>query len=717
MIDEKDYTSWENKIILAPNASGKSRTSRKLYEKSNKEKTKLFSQEKINELISVNAKQIFVGENSKIMLENNKIIETIEKSDFLRKFIKKEYAVTSTSKLKEKSLFFNKLDIKNLKSFDFFQVLYDKVEKVEIKEIINENTIENDKKYNIPLIKDIEEHILPTEDDLELNNDENQDLSKILPKEIIDYLNRLRDYTQDNNLKQCILCGNEREDILDEITSTIETYTPEDKENLLQTINILFSKYKNQEKDSSLEEIINISEKILLLKEYLSKAEENNTAMVNYFLNIEIENLKLREYIEIYKRNETKIKENIKNNSEREMFEKIVISEFESLVTLPQNIKIYFENGIITLKVDGEPQIISDVLSTSEIKRLGLAVLNAEINSSIIDYVIFDDPIDSYDDYYIRIASNYIAKMLTEGKIKYTVFTHLYELCYYVSTMPGNSKYKYDVYYQNPSYKIGEKGKTINDGLLDKRQLKSNQIKELNQNELILFHSLYKSENVDKKFLLVSMFPTIRSLINDINKKVQKINYINNDVTSKCDLIEEKYLHYSLSEDVNINDLIILSINLFKGNTIPLEEEGNKLIEIRKEYLQKSLLQISCENPIIKSILYKMLRIQECKYKMEEKINDIFKANNKNNLLSELEETHTLGRKLEFALEKIDVPELRKLSEIHMKYSTLINDYSHGFTRMISPYLMTSSYDLAKLEYEIENLQITIKKRNDKSID
>lgn len=42
-----------------------------------------------------------------------------------------------------------------------------------------------------------------------------------------------------------------------------------------------------------------------------------------------------------------------------------------------------------------------------------------------------------------------------------------------------------------------------------------------------------------------------------------------------------------------------------------------------------------------------------------------------------------------------------------MKYSIIINDFSHASTRMISPYLLTSMIDIVKMEEELNKVIIT----------
>lgn len=712
MISIGNVRNWKNKVFLAPNASGKSRMSKYLFDDySEKSKIRLFSLDTIQDLVSVDTKKIFIGINSKYYLEENKIKDIIDYSDFFKKFIKDNYSFSSISarNIKEKSYFFNSIDLKNTKSLDFFDILLTISKDIEKVEGFDEKSVfKADVSFDIDLLNDIKNHILDKVLTEELNED--YDYNNVIPKDVMASLNYLENYSRTNNLKRCILCGNEEKDILDVIKNNISRYVEEDKDNLIQTICRLYEKCKLINYNSS-SESLSSEEKMEKLLDYYRLAQKNNLFVLSSILNIKIADKNLYMYIDEYRKIDNKISEEEKSNDEIKKFYAIVEEEFKKLVTLPDKLKLDFSNNAMELKINDELQDISKTLSTSELKRLGLAVLNAEIDSSIIDYVIFDDPIDSYDDYYIRIASIYIANMMYNKNIDFTVFTHLYEFCYYISLVKSgtngskSSKFEFYLYYQDPTFKIKRMHNIDFNKILKFKKIKSNDILDFNKNELFILKGLLDSKNTDSIFVLLSMFPSIRSLTNDINMTIQQVSYKNSKVKKIVDKIEESYLHYSNTLLSSTKDFTDLAKKILQSK---IKKSGSKICECkneRKKYLNKKLDEIEVNNIMFKIVLFKMLRIQECKFLMEEKLFKILEENNiQNSVIKGFINMHTLGKKIKFAKENCTDDNILKIEEIHNKYSTLINDYSHGLTRMFPPYLMSNVIDIAKMEFEISKV-------------
>ena len=109
-----------------------------------------------------------------------------------------------------------------------------------------------------------------------------------------------------------------------------------------------------------------------------------------------------------------------------------------------------------------------------------------------------------------------------------------------------------------------------------------------------------------------------------------------------------------------------------------------------------------------KTILYKILRVENCKYNLEYKLlKRLNYLNIPENKLKNVTRKPGLYCKINTAYKMYQNDYIiNEIETIHEKYNPIINDFSHGFSRMISPYLMTNIIDIAKLEYEIDKIDI-----------
>lgn len=85
MIEIKDITGDKNLIILAPNGAGKTRTSKKIYEKYKKDECYLFSADTIKDLVIVDANRVYIGRNANEELKKQKLIDEIKNSKSIKK--------------------------------------------------------------------------------------------------------------------------------------------------------------------------------------------------------------------------------------------------------------------------------------------------------------------------------------------------------------------------------------------------------------------------------------------------------------------------------------------------------------------------------------------------------------------------------------------------------------------------------------------------------
>lgn len=705
MIDYKNKDNWNNIITLAPNGSGKSITSRKLYSDSDEKNTRLFSSEKIYELVTVNSKKVFVGIDSKNKKDNDIIYNKLDKSKYIKNFANEFYKKTKAIDLKKVSNYFFSIDLKNMSDLNL--IFKTNVEKLDKRRTIYD-AVNIDKKYPPTFIDKIKNQILNSNEDLKsLNGD--YDIKNIIPTEIYDNLNSLKSYMDVKSYKKCILCGFNDNNIIDKVTVNLEKYIKEDKNNLSQSISVLYNELCTY--DCSLESEVSLNDKYKQLILVYNEIEENNIYIESYLLNntilFEDKNYYLNELVSLYRKNEKIISDNVDNKNIFD-FENIIIEEFEKLVTLPPNVFLEFDKNALVVKVNNNVDDINNVLSSSEIKRLGLAVLKAEIISSKVEYVIFDDPVDSYDDYYMKIASVYIAKLLIDYKIKYTIFTHLYEFLYYVVKEICNEENRYYIrlIYQNPWYCLGDKKL-----LFEKSFIKYSDVLEINNNEInILNNSLNGKCDL---FIVLSMYTTIRSEIDLIDKSsIIKDSHINLESIKNIDkLIQSSLLHYNENNNVKVKDFVDLCNKIiFKEKSITVDDSllEMNINDVRYNYLNKDKnFVIKLKNIMIECILIKMLRVQYCKYLLEKKLLILCKKILNADCYNIICSIYTIGSKIAKLKElNINDAKLKNIENIHNKYRLLINETSHGFDKLYNPYLMMNVIDIAKFENDLNLLII-----------
>lgn len=720
MIEIKDITGDKNLIILAPNGAGKTRTSKKIYEKYKKDECYLFSADTIKDLVIVDANRVYIGRNANEELKKQKLIDEIKNSKSIKKNIKEKFGSSSLTVLKETSHYFNK-ESKKFKKLDDFLInsslenysIFSK----NIKEIISIDCNVDDNIYEF--VENDIGSILDIENNIGVSNE------KIIIKGVFDDLNYLKNYTIDRNLNYCLLCGYENNDIANIITNNINLYKIEENLNLIDKINYYVCQICDYDINN-----LSLEQKIQILYNYKDSVDKNNIMISNYILGLNLENgSTLYEQLTEISKIDKIIQENKLDDRKLVDYKKIILDDIKRLIYPPNNISIYFNNdNRLCIDVDNNNKNFDEVLSTSELKRLCLAVLKAEIMTNDLKCVIFDDPVDSCDDYYIKVASNYISEIVTmdcknNGSIQYYIFTHLYEMVYnfVVNSLHNKNftKFEFICYYQKPDYKYDNK---ISNCLLNKYKFKtSEEIIAINVNEIYFLKYLQEQDNdskddIDCFFVSLCVINTLRSLIVDINHNIQKVYYIDEKNDKKLDVyesfkqIQDSYIHVS-EKNLPYSNLQKLYNNIIK-KCVLLNKDNNcneSINELREEYLNKKYSDIKFSpNIIIKTILYKILRVENCKYNLEYKLlKRLNYLNIPENKLKNVTRKPGLYCKINTAYKMYQNDYIiNEIKTIHEKYNPIINDFSHGFSRMISPYLMTNIIDIAKLEYEIDKIDI-----------
>ena len=724
IIDYNIYKSWKSKIILAPNGSGKTRLSRKLYkEEQLGQKVEFFTNERISDLVQANSNLIFVGLNAKEELRRKEILNLVKKSNFFKDFIIKYYKVTKSSDLKKISSCFN-----NLNSLDSEKYFVEYLLNVSVNnkyDLYIDEVVEKDKILKKELLDEIKD--LKREFGNKLLIDSIVDISNLtfVTDEIKDSLFKIKTYIKDNNIKECLLCGKQDSELNKLIENKLNSLSSYEKASFYEKVEILYNRIPSELKINSCTSHV---EKLSYLYSILDVAEDICDFIKYYLLSVKIDGYTLKSLAEEFNELSNIIENNKKENDVLQVFQNDIICEFNKLVFTPEMIELRFDGNILNILVDEKVEDIRNTLSESEVKRLCLAVLHAEIKASCISYVILDDPIDSYDDYYVKLASLYISKMICDFKnVSFTVFTHLYELFYVLAESDIDSKkYQFIIYYQNPSYRLNSKHNLLEHNVITKEE-----IIESNINEMCLLKKPADLNNEshaginpikttdDLLFVYLSLINTIRSLIKDINrdiqgetyKNIEVAEYNNKSISKFFDIIMKSFLHYQNNDLISIKEfnvfvtaLLGVNYNLEKYIKYNDINYASSIIKLRNEFLKHSYKNITVSNPIVKISLYKMLRIQRCKYYMEKiicKEAEII-TGHESTFVKKIKRNPELGKKINFALGEYSLDKIFiEINDIYLKYRTIITDFSHGFTRMISPYLMTSMIDIATLENEI----------------
>lgn len=718
VIDIKDFDSWFGKIVFAPNASGKSRVAANLYDYFHEEKgqsVQLFSSKTIAELVSVSKEDIFIGKTSINKLENKNIVENLDDNKNFKKTINDKYSETSAKGLKEKSAFFSSLNLTNLNLKSFFQKeIFDYDDNSKSK-LSDEEIFSIDQEIKYDIILEIKNNLLNLEDN---EVDDNYNDSSELTEEQIEMFNKVLNLTKQKRYINCPSCGKEftsNEELIDSMTRNLNRFIINNDINKKKIINEIWQKIISN-KNTSLSKYISLNEeqisaKLVNILEYYELYRQTNNQIKKYLLSLDygVENFSsLKEVKAKYDSNNELIIQEKNSIINDESFSNCIIKEFSNLVLLPEKLELTFSDDKLNVIVDGEVKNVNDVLSESEIKRLALAVLKSILINTNIDKVILDDPIDSYDSYYMNIACGYISDLVNKFNVEWLILTHMYDLILNLS-LNNISKLQYVMYLYDPNYKINNDDDMVKRPDLIKFIVEDiEDIEFLNQNEILIIQKILesgrKSKN-DKIFSMVAMFPILRSSVKEINSLIL-INYKNSKIKKSIEELEKNFLHYSLCDEktkkiIDLNKKYFLNFKKCSNNY------ENSLIKLRENYLNEKFKDIKINNFLVKYIMFMMLRISNSKYMFEKEIYKLL-VNEKVDIgtIDLYLRTNKLGAKIRIIESKLSEDKKNQITRIYSSYTALINVYSHSLTKMFPPYLTTNIRDVALLEYDISKINI-----------
>lgn len=726
MLKISDYNleEWNKKVIFGANATGKTKTAEALYNRINaldggSESAQLMNSQTIEDLVKLSGKIAYVGLSAKNLLAIDEIYQKIDSSNKIKEVFKL-YDVSTATNLAKKSLIFEKYKISNsrtsvfLEKVNYFQFVdEEEISNISLEDAIYFDTIINESEYKFVLDLNTKTS--------EINYIYSENAQKITSKNY-EPLQTLKEYIEINLLEVCPLCGSEFGDskqLISAVERKLDSYVLDQNIYLFEEIDKIYSYILKLNKSIVEKYDINVSvphenykEKVLVLINFIK--------LVNISSKVILSNVKkyfLDELQAIEESNLKKLKEDVEDEQKRikdnEMFFESIKSNFDKLVIMPKELKLIVVDNKLWILKNTEKMEIRKTLSESEIKRLALAVLKAQIDNSVINYIILDDPIDSYDDYFFEKACEFICRMIKESNIKWTIMTHLFSaFAIFSKHLKGEYIYcQYDMDYKYEENKELPETKNISLG--------AGQIDKLLQHEIVIAGKVLsgiKRYKIDKHLASLAITCTVRNCSCEIFGLFH-ISYKNSKIEKKVFNMENRYFHYSDYSDYYFYELMQLYKKLWKEideNLFEYTADGNRTCsEIRKEIIKKKYSTIISSNPLIKEIYMKMVKISYCKYELEKKLIERIKnAGISQKKLSGIFKGKKLYNKINIAkeilkTEKVDC-DLTDIELVFEENREIINNFSHGTTRMFPPYLSVSIYDIEKLIYNIERLEVYI---------
>lgn len=740
-------SEWKNKLLFAPNGFGKTTSSKRIFtelEKINFGSTLLFTRRRMDDLLNFSKDTFYFGEESKMRMENAEAERKLSKTTSFKQFVKKNYGVTSASNLKNNSFFFNTVGSSNL----FLSFLLSQPQEV-YEEIVNvDETIELDKELNYELFKDI-----PL--DVRKIKKPKRSAKKILISQAIyEYLDELRIYSESLGLNKCPLCGKKfknKENLQKAIARTFKKYIVLDSDNPADLIDeiyaVLSSSYISSENNeiknifvSSNEGTVDFSDKVATIVNYSNLCKKIQSNMLQIVRNIDVDGKKAGEIVDLYNANQNDINK-LSNSANKSKMLSFIESEFKKIANLDDSITFHkdVDNLAISLTVgdNSKPVSAADILSESEAKRLSLAVLRAMIKYGKYDCLILDDPLDSYDDYYMSIVCNYIASLLKEPKLKsFYLFTNNNVALFKLSLLLKCSSV---IIYENPDLVFRRTKSLLGLSYSSNFSIINADYKEIefiNQSEINLLSVFLNASShyggaisFDPDLSYIAFLTTIRNIKSEVLKRISSLKLMKyskdftlsfqNDVRT---LVEHCYMHYepdiakpfnSLSIKVSdVYNLYNLLIKIKNPNIYKFAHDGTYLNTKRLEQCQKTFSSHS-GSEILNLIFKKIIFISELKYEFEKTMIDKLQQKYcfSNIDIEQIVNTDSTGRKLQKikSINKkyggIASPFIDECLRIYQDYSSMVNEFDHAMALMFPPYLNTRIIDVLKYKDALDELK------------
>ncbi len=686
--------------------------------------------------------EFFFGETA-INAEENKLINENYKNDKnVKKYFKDKYGSHDIRKLSQSSFFIAKSNIKKLDNFDdVINLSFDE------KNIFEENEALNiDKKLNFNIYIQINK-LLENKDKIKKGRIYKR--IEFVDEEFLNSLEMIKNYAMANEKTNCPVCGKKfltKERLLEAIEKKKGKYRLIETNNLYNLLlNIIKQITNNYFEDSDISKYLfdfdshtlsEIKGMIRLISNYNNLCEKTFKSMSKYFGDININGKSVSEISNKFKNNVKKIETEKSNITNIKRFTGYIIRELNNLISIDNDCDFNAVPNKLEITIsflDGNNKsTLYDVLSESEIKRFSLVVLRALIKYGKYDTLILDDPIDSYDDYYLLVACDYIKNVVNENKLQ-----NWYILTNNFSALSNISKILHCdsvIYYYEPDDIF-----TLNKFKISYFVSDYKEIGTISKNELHLLKKYLAGQlNADDRLSYISLIPTLRNfktlILNNydklIVKKGRKISgspakyYSDDDYLKdikKC--IEHYYMHYDENVDsilgvnsntIEVNRIIDLYNRVCTANPALLSyysADTSSICSMREQVAKTNFSSFS-GSKIINLVFLKICIVSYLKFEFEKQLivklrtrfsfsnSDIDLICNTNALWNKINKAKELNANSSYGAEDY----LINYSEVFEKNKLLFNLFDHALEQMFPPYIATNVKDIKKFRIEIEEL-------------
>lgn len=719
----------KNNLVYAPNSFGKTRSS-EYYNKKLLDDDKLvgfFTRKKVEELITISGNKLYLGSSSKYESELSDISNLLEKNtESGLKELASNYRCKNTKKDFELNSYFLRLNnIVNPKNasnwlLNIIKTNGTKDEFLECDEIFQ---------FDKELSKfDIEKLI----DSKDINK------AKVVLKNPIsgknyESIQNLYNMVVISEMIDCPLCGTDFKTntlLKESIEKVLNKYTPTDRDTIDEQIRALYSEILDvhPKKQSPIWKLIeNENNIVTILKyiDYLNHFDQYYLYCFRVLIDKKIGLDKLDNLVNRIEKLEILISKEKKSLYDSDNFVDDIIKEFNELLIMPIGTSIIKDKTDLSIKFvsDGNELSPYEVMSESEVKKLSLAVMYSKIVNSGINYIILDDPMDSYDDFSLIKSTHYIHEKLLSTQVIWTIMSHNIEfiltLSKYSDIQDVEFYYCFNETTSNPLSKAHFSPRKMS----IKTPLKH--IAVFKHHDVKIIYNIIKQRNsnsefqIDTNFAFLSFLSVIRSFKMDLLSNLNIFDR-NKSIRKRINKIEKNYLHYSLYEESTVKDLEWIYDNWFKAKkSTPLYNRNTSLTIERKKFLSlpyNEILRSSSDNIILLDVLFKLLWVSECKYLIDEALIKLVKKA----LDIETKELEKISGDAKIKPKKRTSS---KIKYIKNKYYTslstqqtylfdslaylfesnvsLINNYSHSSSKFYPPYISTSIFEIRTMYIKI----------------
>ena len=752
---------WKNKIVFAPNGFGKTVNANEIYNYYNKKNKNIaiYTRRSIQNLVTTYDDILLLGKTGTYKKENLDLEKKFKNSKELTDFVSNKYNAKNATEMRDKSFLFNFCNITNLSKIEVISNKLLILKKSNFNNAFNftlEDCIKLDGVLNVDLYKIILNILSENKpEQIDVANDED-----IIFDDLKDCFNSISKIVTVYKLDKCPLCGTEfksNEELCEKINATIARYGTNKQQSLIDIINNTYIKCKVLLSD--IKKIIKIDfpqieneDKIdyeYHIFEFVKEiCESTISVLVNNIYSFKLDDKTFAEISEKYNENQNKINTESDALSKDSLLSQEMVEEYLKIVNPTSEIEVLPSKIGAGIEFELNGKKVKDpyeVLSESEMKRLALVVLRKTVELESVSYIIFDDPIDSYDDYYLVRACRYICDILQLPKIcGWYLTTNNYQALFNICDL---LKCDSIVYSEDP--KIIFNGWNVqNKGSVDKPvyfNATADSVKKINKNELYLLNQFVTYEKnllrFNNQLAFLAFTNTIRNfkeivLVKHDNSGTYVGNYNVSVVWQKektnvdfanivSDKIEHLLMHYDSKDTLmqNLTSYTLSNADVYKIYEILLKiddksgiydfkNDATRAINLRKKALYNRAFNHKNDDELLNLIFFKIVLISDIKFMFEKALidklqskyffsnDDIEKIINKNGLWNKISVAEKINNSNHYGADTF----ISGCRTIHEEYCSIYNAFDHGLALMLPPYLSTSIRDLAKFKESVDQL-------------